>query len=713
MTKNKFKAYFDEYNKITVLVGRHYNNGEIAPFSLFDMETSESYELKVEERAELGDQLKYSLSIQGFIGVGREYQVVDVNQAKAPLTLGYIARTEAFDKRYFYNGDDLGAVYKPEKTTFKIWAPTATGIQVILYDSGTILYRSMERQSLGVWELEVNQDLEGWRYRYEIVNNQTRQEVTDPYGTASSENGTYSVIINPEKLIPIQHGIGPVLDQATDAIIYELSIRDFTIHPSSDVQYPGKFLGLTELIQDEKGRAKGLAYLKELGVTHLQLLPIFDFEGVDEEAPLEEYNWGYNPSQYNVPEGSYSTNPKNPYTRINELKLLINTLHEHGFGVVMDVVYNHVFKRETFPFDAMVPTYFYRYDYQGMPSNGSGCGNDLATERSMVRKFILDSIRYWLTEFAMDGFRFDLMGLIDVDTMNAIRQMCDEIRPDVLLYGEGWDMNTPLMKEMKAGKFNAHRMRGIGHFNDTFRDTIKGHTFNHQDRGLALGAFSYAYIGKQVLGGSTGLIPGESFKFFTPSQSINFVECHDNHTFWDRMMISNGDEGEIICQKRQLLATAMVIFAQGIPFIHCGQEFFRSKKGEENSYNLTDEINAVDWDEVLAQKQSIDLVKGYIKLRKAHAAFRFDTSLLIKKHLRIIQHHNSVLEYTLKNVGAFGPYSEVRIYFNTQNQAFSLPILEDDFQVVADAFCSGVTPLKGVDRELFLAPLSTTIIVKD
>jgi len=555
--------------------------------------------------------------------------------------------------------------------------------------------------------------LEGIRYKYEVMNNLTRREITDPYGKASTENGQYSVVVDFSKTIPIKTELVPPLLQPTDAIIYEVSVRDFTIHPSSLVKYPGKFLGMTELVYCEAGFPRGLAYLKELGVTHIQLLPIFDFEGVDELEPEKSYNWGYNPSQYNVPEGSYASDATNPYVRINELKTLVNSLHEHGFGVIMDVVFNHVFDRRTFPFDAMVPTYFYRYDYQGMPSNGSGCGNDLATERKMVRKFILDSMRFWLEEYGIDGFRFDLMGLIDVDTMNAARQMCDGINPNILLFGEGWDMNTALVRDQKAAKFNANKMPGIGHFNDTFRDTIKGHTFNHMDRGLALGSFSYANIGKQVLGGSSGLAFGETFKFYQPSQSINYVECHDNHTFWDRMKISNGDEGEIVCRKRQLLATAMVLFSQGIPFLHCGQEFFRTKGGEENSYKSPDAINAIDWEEVHTQKQGVDLIKGYIEIRKSHGAFRFSSSNLIKKHLRIFQYHNSVIEYSLKNVKNYGPYNEIRIFFNTQNQAYSLPIIEDGFYVIADAFCSGGKCIKAVSRELFLAPLSTTIIVKE
>lgn len=706
--QGRFSSYLDEYNKITILVPKSYYGGEIAPFRLIDSSNLELFELKVEEKLDFGNELKYILSIQGFVEIGKEYRIIDCYKNSSYLFLGYIARTDEFDKRFYYGGDDLGAHYSKTMTRFKLWAPTATQVQLVLYEEDVTHYRKMKRQSKGIWELVVYQDLEGYRYRYEIINNLVKQETIDPYGVASTANATYSVIIDPTKCEPIRKELSPILEKPTDAIIYELSIRDFTIQDPF-VEHKGKYLGLTEWI---KGSNTGLDYLKSLGVTHIQLLPIFDFEGIDEMNPEKNYNWGYNPVQYNVPEGSYSTDANNPYSRINELKKLINTLHENGFGVIMDVVYNHVYERRTFPFDAMVPTYFYRYDYQGMPSDGTGCGNDLATNRLMVRQFVLNSIKFWIEEYGIDGFRFDLMGIIDVDTMNAIRQLCDEVNPSILIYGEGWDMNTPLPQNQKAANFNAYQMPKIAHFNDSFRDNIKGHTFNHQERGLALGNFSYANIGKELLAGSSGLNEGETFMFFQPSQSINYIECHDNHTLWDRMQLSNSDESEEIRQKRQLIATAMVIFSQGIPFLHAGQEFFRTKKGIENSYNVSDDINAINWHEVKQHQWSIDLIKGYIQIRKIHGAFRFSNSLLVKKHLRIFQHHHSVIEYTLKNVKDYGPWDEIHVFFNIQNRKVELPIVTKGFYMIANLSKSGIEPFAEVGNELIIEPLSTTIIVK-
>ena len=713
MTQGRYSSYLDEYNKITILVPKSYYGGEIAPFKLMNTNTLEVFELKVEEKLDFGNELKYILSIQGFVNVGTEYQVIDCYQNISYLFLGYIARTEEFDKRFYYNGDDLGPSYSKNMTRFKVWAPTATQVQLILYENEVTHFRRMKRQPKGVWELSINQDLEGCRYRYEIVNNLVRQETIDPYAMASSINAEYSIVVDPLKCVQIKHELSPKLKQPTDAIIYELSIRDFTIDETSRVKYRGKFLGLTEESKDEKtGNVYGLSYLKDLGVTHIQLLPIFDFAGVDEYQPNQSYNWGYNPVQYNVPEGSFSLDPCDPYSRINELRTMINCLHENGLGVIMDVVYNHVYERRTFPFDAMVPTYFYRYDYQGMPSDGSGCGNDLATERLMVRKYLLDSIKFWIEEYGIDGFRFDLMGIIDVDTMNEIRQLCEELDPNIILYGEGWDMNTPLPQHQKAAKFNAYKLPRIGHFNDAFRDNIKGHTFNHRERGLALGNFTYATIGKQLLAGSSGLTEGETDMFYHPSQSVNYIECHDNHTLWDRMLLSNGDEDEFTRQKRQMLATAMVIFSQGIPFLHCGQEFFRSKKGIENSYNSLDDINAIHWDEVYQHKDSINLIKGYIKIRKSHEAFRFSNAILVKKHLRIFQHHHSVIEYTLKNVKEYGCWDEIHIFFNTQNREVNIPIMANGFVLIADEYRSGIEPIRVIEGELIIPPLCTMILVR-
>ena len=700
MEKN-YHAYLDTYDMISLLISENAFENVREPFFLVDKTSGAKIELGVKKVSQLIDGVKYRLIIRGFISFTHSFAVVDSHELEAPLLLGKVTRTERFDQHFHDLTLKLGMSYEKEQTTFRIWSPTAVSVTVVLYKNRRYEHE-MKSNLYGVWEITIPEDLERVRYRYLITQGKETHEVIDPYGIASTENGSYSAVIDLAKTTQVISDLRPKLKQATDAIIYEVSVRDFTIHKTAPVNHRGKYLGLAEI-----------AYLKELGVTHIQLLPIFDFEGVDELDPEASYNWGYNPSQYNVPEGSYATDPKDPYNRINELKTLINTLHEQGLGVIMDVVYNHVYERKTHPFDTIVPTYFFRYDGNGIPTNGSGCGNDVASERLMVRKFIIDSVKFWLEEYGIDGFRFDLMGLHDVETMNEVRKACDAISPEILLYGEGWNIPTELPEDRRATLYNAHLLPRISFFNDDFRDIIKGSTFDHWERGFALGNMDLVETAMHVLAGSSGRIVGEGFKFFDPVQSINYVECHDNHTFWDRAKISNADEADEVLRKRQQLATAMVIFAQGIPFLHGGQEFFRTKGGVENSYQDSDAVNAINWDFVEFYQSEIELVKGYLEIRKAHGGFRLRTSSLVKEHLELTNYEESVVEYALKNVGAYGPYSDICIFFNMKEESVVFSRDFEGFHVIADEDSSGLVPLQHLTDEISLAPLSTTVIVKE
>jgi len=702
MKESAYEAYLDTCTEVILLVEQYARDRVCEPFFLIDRKTEEQYELRVTSVHELPGTMKYALAVIGFINFENGYYLIDSKDVKIPLLLGAVTRSECFDELFYDPTAKLGVTYSTGESIFRIWSPTALKAQIVIYcEDGSRSYYRMKRGNNGVWCYSYKGDLEFGKYRYIITQPKGFKEVTDPYGVASTANGEYSVVVDMRKTVAIKNEARPKLLQPTDAVIYEVSVRDFTVKADLDDGLKGKFQGLEQI-----------DYLRDLGVTHIQLLPVFDFEGVDELAPLDAYNWGYNPAQYNVPEGSYATDLINPYTRINDLKSLINALHEKGLGVIMDVVYNHVSNRKTFPFDTLVPNYFYRYDSNGLPTEGSGCGNDVASERGMARKYILDSISFWINEYGIDGFRFDLMGLLDVYTMNEIRKLCDSIDPGILLYGEGWNLNTALADEKKASYYNAHLMPGISHFNDTFRDSIKGPTFEHHKKGLTLGDTGLMGIAQHLLAGSSGRRLGESFKFFSPAQSINYVECHDNHTFWDRARISNFHEDDEILRKRQLLATAMVIFAQGIPFIHGGQEFFRSKNGVENSYLDNDEINAINWDDVARFRHEIDLFKGYIKIRKAHAALRFATGLLVKKHVFFANHHDAILEYALKDVGKFGEWEEIRIFFNLKHEPAIISDLCDDWNVIADENYSGTRQLYTVNCDLMVAPLSTVVIVK-
>jgi len=431
-----------------------------------------------------------------------------------------------------------------------------------------------------------------------------------------------------------------------DAIIYESHVRDFTIHESLKASFPGKYKSFTEEgLTTKQGNKAGFDYLNELGITHVQLLPVFDFGGVDEKKPDKLYNWGYNPEQYNVPEGWYSTDPEDPYTRINELKELVDNLHKNNLRVVMDVVFNHVYDNTVFPFESIIPGYAYRYDSQGLLTNSSGCGNDLASERKMVRKFIIDSVMYWAREFKMDGFRFDLMGLTDIKTMNTLRQKLDRYKKDIIVYGEGWKMSTPLGEERTAHMYNKHLLFNIGHFNDKSRETIKGATWHISQKGYALGSQAKLDDVKNIVLGSAT----HKFLFRYPSQSINYVECHDNNVFYDKAVAALPNTSIEEIKKRQKLATSMVILSQGVPFIHSGQEFYRTKKGVENSYKSGDKINAINWDLVDENITDIEYLKELIRIRRKYDLFRLTAPSKIRDSVFVkINEHGTIL-YQLKD----------------------------------------------------------------
>ncbi|MNS71923.1 Pullulanase precursor [compost metagenome] len=426
-----------------------------------------------------------------------------------------------------------------------------------------------------------------------------------------------------------------------------------------------------------EGIKTGLDHILGLGVTHVQLMPIYDYstQSVDEtRLDISQYNWGYDPKNYNVPEGSYSTDPYQPEVRIRELKQLIQTLHDQGLRVIMDVVYNHVYDGYVVNFTKLVPGYYLRYNSQQEFSNGSGCGNDVASERKMMSKFIVESILHWAKEYHVDGFRFDLMGLLDVDTMNEIRRRLDAIDPSLLMIGEGWIMETELPSHKRANQHQARQMPGIGFFNDVIRDAIRGHVFEAREKGFVSGGDGLEHAIKQ---GVTACIDFDDWiKGFAaePSQTVTYAECHDNHTLWDKILVSvDGEENEIRRQMHRL-GSSIVLTSQGISFIHAGQEFCRSKFGFENSYNLPDEVNRLDWERCAEYKDDVEFMKELIKLRKEHPAFRLESSELIRKHLRFEASPSSTVAYTLRNHAGGDPAEHLYVLYNARRDALSLQL---------------------------------------
>lgn len=547
-----------------------------------------------------------------------------------------------FDRKYAYKGK-LGYHYSTNQTTFRLWAPIAERVEVILFEGsyGKEMERAeMDLISAATFEITMLDDLDGISYLYELTYPSGQKKRTlDPYSKAVTVNGQRSVVLDLAKTNPENwQGRMTPFSAPTDAIIYEMSIRDFTISPDSGIQAKAKFAGLTEeKTTTAGGNTSGLDYLKELGVTHVQIMPMYDFKTIDERSPWTTYNWGYDPQNYNVPEGSYASNPFNPYVRIREMKQMIQALHDAGIRVIMDVVYNHVYTVAGHPFDTTAPGYFFRYNQDGYLSNGSGCGNDTASERAMMRKYMLDSLRYWAEEFALDGFRFDLMGLHDVDTMKAVRETMDSIDPSILLLGEGWDIGTLLPGDRKANQNNAGEMKRIAHFNDALRDALKGKDFggNHEHGLLTGQPFMEQWVAINMQG--SAYYPQNEATYQEPNQMVQYVEAHDNYTLYDKLAILMPDEDKGTRTRRHLLASSIVMLSQGIPFLHSGQEMLRTKRGVENSYNAPDAINHFDWNRRDEKSEQVDYIKGLIALRKAEPLFRMRSAEEIRCHMEVLK----------------------------------------------------------------------------
>ena len=564
-------------------------------------------------------------------------------------------RSNDFDNYFSYDGE-LGALYEKEGTLLRVWTPTAKFVEVWIYadDSfkGPSTKIEMVQKPKGIFEAYLPGDQHGTIYVYKILFLNNRESISvDPYARATTVNGMKSVIADLNRTNPDGWGERlPAFGLPEEAIIYELHIRDFSISETSGIVNKGKFLGLTEKnTQNASGRKTGLDYLIDLGITHIQILPMFDYATVDEANLTEpQYNWGYDPLNYNVPEGSYSTDPFDPFNRIFELKQMIRTLHDNGLRVIMDVVYNHVYDPKDQALERTVPGYFYRYNADGSLANGTGVGNDTASERHMMRKYIIDSVKYWAKEYHLDGFRFDLMGIHDSVTMNAIREALDKIDPSIIIIGEGWEMSTPLPEDLKASQRNAQAMPRIAHFNDSIRIALKGSDFgDEKDRGFISGK---NYLEDLLLRNIKGAMHLSSHSSYVdPEQVIQYVEAHDNLTLYDKLLRSNPDDSEEVRIKRHTLATSIVLLSQGVPFIHGGQEFLRTKAGVANSYQSPDEINQFEWERVTTFQESVAYVKGLIALRKSEYLFRLHTHEEIDTHFTMLSENFNIVAFSLTN----------------------------------------------------------------
>ena len=618
---------------------------------------------------------------------------------------------------YFYDGHDLGANWTKEKTTFKVWAPLADSVSLRLYKSGdtndkevleTLLMREDES---GVFSLTIEDDLNGIYYTYVVERDGLKSEASDPYAKAVGVNGERAMVIDLKSTDPEgwESDMNPhIAEGITDAVIYEGHIRDLTAADNSGITNKGKFLGLTETdTKTPNGNATGIDHMKELGITHLHILPMYDFASLDEKENASGYNWGYDPKNYNAPEGTYSTDPSDAALRINELKQMIKTLHDNKISVVMDVVYNHVADAAGFSFNKIVPGYFVRTDKRGRLSNGSGCGNDTATERPMVRKFIEESVLYWATEYHVDGFRFDLAGLIDTQTILGVINTVKAVRPDVIFYGEGWSIPTAVNKKVSlAVQKNSSKLPEFAFFNDTLRDLVRGGLFD-KSKGFASGEVKDE---RKLIKCFEGL-----YKWCkSPDRTINYVSCHDNNTLHDKLRMACPDVYESEIAKMNKLAAAFVFLSQGVPFIQAGEELMRSKVNSDgtfndNSYNAGDNVNAINYsaasDELIGGVY--DYYKGLIAFRKANRILRLTDRYDVKKTVSRIRSGvgEGLLGFRLRHEDE----PEMLVYFNGCINSRLLVLPYGNWEVYIDADKASAEPLRPARGYATIQPLSAMV----
>ena len=577
----------------------------------------------------------------------------------------------------------------------------------------------MTRDINGTWVAEELGDLNGVYYTYQVDVSGKTVEACDPYARTTGVNGQRAMILNLDATNP--EGWDKDMDpnggkNITDAVIYELHVRDLSVDESSGIQNKGKFLGLIEAgTTNSQGVPTGLDHMKNLGITHVHLLPSYDYASVDESRlDVAQFNWGYDPQNYNVPEGSYSTDPYNGEVRVAEMKQMVKGLHDNGISVIMDVVYNHVYNAETFCFNQIVPQYFSRVSDSGVYSAGSGCGNDTASERSMVRKYIVDSVKYWADEYHIDGFRFDLVGLIDTQTINEVMEAVHKTHTNVIFYGEGWTMSTAMTKEgyTMTTQANSQEVPGFAFFSDTLRDSLRGSVFNNDERGYVAG-----------IGGHTGTIAscfrGMPTWCKAPVQTINYASCHDNMSLFDRLTRSTPDSSVEDRIRMNNLAAAICMTSQGVPFFQAGEEMLRSKplpdgSFDHNSYCSPDSVNSLKWDDLNeeAYQKVYAYYQGLIAFRKAHPALRMTTAEEVMARITNL----TGLEFNVTgfhiSAGANAEESDIVAIFNPRTSATTVALPEGKWDVYVDGEKAGTEVLASAETEVSVAPISAVVLVK-
>ncbi len=617
----KVEAYFDDVRKITL-----YREG-------IDLGTLEVYRDQVRLKTILEDiGTKTYIYLDEDVAFTSRYSLI-ISGHYYPVKWRHVVRSDAFDRFFAFDADKLGPFYTKTATTFRLWAPLCD--EVFLHVRGRLY--PMNEVANGVLEVKVSGNLEGEAYHFELKRDNTVISVIDPFSLSSGPNASYSVIIDPEKLKREKVRPKEPIARMTDALIYEMSVRDMTSFDQLESKTKGIFNTLREDLSYD-GYKCGIPYIKALGFTHVQLMPVWDFGRIDENDP-KGYNWGYDPVQYNVPEGTYCSDVSDPLKRVKELCDLIDYIHSFGLYVVSDVVFNHVFEVNSFVLHKILPYYFFRYSDDENLANGSFCGNEVRTEGRMMRAYIVAMVKRYITIYDLDGLRFDLMSLIDIETINTVKKKAQELKPYFIMYGEAWDMPSSLSRDKRCIVDNYRDFKGVAYFDGSFRDALRGNVLGDEYPGYIMGDLS------QKEAAASALCNFE----VEPSARINFVECHDNATFYDSMKGFHPHETDADDRLRTKLAIAMVILAQGIPFIHSGQEFARTKKGNKNSYNAPDDINTIDYKRRSRYIDIVNFTKDMIKIRKFYPCLRLN-DLSDIKDMGKVRFENELLIYDIANL---------------------------------------------------------------
>ncbi len=650
------------------------------------------------------------------LDLSKKYTVSIKDYGEKVVVPTSIFDSEAFIQNYTYDGNDLGATVNSDgTTTFKVWAPTASKVVLNLFTSGHEgeAYKNIDMTlgEKGVWSYTAECG-HGTYYTYTVTTSVGTQEAVDPYAKSAGLNGNRGMVVdfsltNPEGW-DNDASFSTNIDSYSDAIIWEVHVRDFSNKIASS-QYKGKYLAFTEKgLVNENGKSVGIDYLVELGITHVHLLPVYDYATVNEADPDSQFNWGYDPKNYNVPEGSYSTDPYNGAIRIKEYKEMVMALHEAGIGVIMDVVYNHTYTANSY-LNKIVPYYYYRYTSSGANSSASGCGNDTASERYMYGKYMVDSVSYWLEEYNLDGFRFDLMGLHDLETMQEVEAAVHTIDPQALIYGEGWTMGATIDGSLMANQSQINKITAtnnavgrIAVFNDTIRDGLKGSVFSATGKGYISGAgktnLNAILLGIKGTGGSSWSVDD--------AMVVNYMSAHDNNTLWDKLELSNGsDSVETRLAMNRLGATVLMI-SKGMVFFQAGEEMLRTKDGDENSYNSSDAINHIDWSVLNEGRNEYDMMqyyKGLIEIRRSFGLFT-DNSVPVSTTTL----SDGAVAITFNN-----EIEIATVILNPTDAAITYTLDNGSWKIVCDGIHAGAKIIDTVEGEISIPAYSAVIVVND